>query len=324
MDELRHAGRGRHRRRRPCSRRCSTGPATSPSCGSADPQDETRVENLAELVAVAREFEEANRRAARLADFLEQVALVADADQIPDEPTRPRTAGRGHADDAAHRQGPGVPGRVPHRPGGRRLPAPAVARRPDASWRRSAGWPTSASPGPASGSTCPGPPCAARGARRSTTRPSRFLEEIPAELVDWRRARVVGAPATPAVAARRGPPRRAVTGQPGRRAPRAGRPGHPRHVRHGHGRRRRGRGRAGGGARRLRRPAGSSGCCCATPRSRSSEPAGAASAQTWTPCSRSQVSGGTGVAVAGADLEVQVRAGGVAGGADPADRRRRP
>jgi DNA helicase-2/ATP-dependent DNA helicase PcrA len=50
---------------------------------SADPQDETRLENLQELVAVAREFEEASEGGS-LTDFLEQVALVADADQIPD------------------------------------------------------------------------------------------------------------------------------------------------------------------------------------------------------------------------------------------------
>jgi DNA helicase II / ATP-dependent DNA helicase PcrA len=50
---------------------------------SQDPQDETRVENLAELVAVAREFDEANPQGT-LEDFLEQVSLVADADEIPD------------------------------------------------------------------------------------------------------------------------------------------------------------------------------------------------------------------------------------------------
>ncbi|KAA1374617.1 DNA helicase PcrA [Aeromicrobium fastidiosum] len=82
---------------------------------STDPQDETRVENLAELVAVAREFvvgastvddeeipdeaesdepvseavaaipDEPALGAGSLAAFLEQVALVADADQIPDD-----------------------------------------------------------------------------------------------------------------------------------------------------------------------------------------------------------------------------------------------
>ncbi len=52
---------------------------------SNDPQDESRVENLAELVAVVREFERDNPEGT-LGDFLEQVALVADADQIPDAP----------------------------------------------------------------------------------------------------------------------------------------------------------------------------------------------------------------------------------------------
>ncbi|MFF0891822.1 MULTISPECIES: DNA helicase PcrA [unclassified Streptomyces] len=54
---------------------------------STDPQDETRIENLQELAAVALEFEQerAEGEAGTLADFLEQVALVADSDQIPDE-----------------------------------------------------------------------------------------------------------------------------------------------------------------------------------------------------------------------------------------------
>jgi DNA helicase-2/ATP-dependent DNA helicase PcrA len=67
---------------------------------SDDPQDGTRAENLAELVAVAREFAEdpqpgpsadpaeveAGTVSVGLGDFLERVALVADADQIPDTP----------------------------------------------------------------------------------------------------------------------------------------------------------------------------------------------------------------------------------------------
>ncbi|GAA4111036.1 DNA helicase PcrA [Knoellia locipacati] len=54
---------------------------------SHDPQDETRIENLAELVAVAREFDEARAETGEvnsLEDFLERVSLVADADEIPD------------------------------------------------------------------------------------------------------------------------------------------------------------------------------------------------------------------------------------------------
>ncbi|MBT2455112.1 DNA helicase PcrA [Streptomyces sp. ISL-86] len=69
---------------------------------STDPQDETRIENLQELAAVALEFEQARAAAAAeapadgtapvvgpgtLSEFLEQVALVADSDQIPDEDT---------------------------------------------------------------------------------------------------------------------------------------------------------------------------------------------------------------------------------------------
>ncbi|MGN6415708.1 DNA helicase PcrA [Flexivirga sp.] len=51
---------------------------------SPDPQDETRVENLAELIAVAKEFDD-NYPGGSLEDFLEQVSLVADTDEIPDE-----------------------------------------------------------------------------------------------------------------------------------------------------------------------------------------------------------------------------------------------
>jgi len=50
---------------------------------SADLQDASRIENLTELVNVAREFD-AQHAGGTLADFLEQVSLVADADQIPD------------------------------------------------------------------------------------------------------------------------------------------------------------------------------------------------------------------------------------------------
>ncbi|MFD8610378.1 DNA helicase PcrA [Streptomyces sp. NPDC059631] len=54
---------------------------------STDPQDETRIENLQELAAVALEFEQGREEgeSVALSEFLEQVALVADSDQIPDE-----------------------------------------------------------------------------------------------------------------------------------------------------------------------------------------------------------------------------------------------
>jgi len=49
---------------------------------SDDPQDGSRVDNLAELHAVAAEFEESDPEG-DLTDFLERVSLVADSDQIP-------------------------------------------------------------------------------------------------------------------------------------------------------------------------------------------------------------------------------------------------
>ncbi|MFC9065624.1 DNA helicase PcrA [Streptomyces harbinensis] len=54
---------------------------------STDPQDETRVENLQELASVALEFEQQreDETPGTLAEFLERVALVADSDEIPDE-----------------------------------------------------------------------------------------------------------------------------------------------------------------------------------------------------------------------------------------------
>jgi DNA helicase II / ATP-dependent DNA helicase PcrA len=53
---------------------------------SDDPQDETRVDNLRELVAVAGEFEASavTDEDATLNGFLERVSLVADADEIPE------------------------------------------------------------------------------------------------------------------------------------------------------------------------------------------------------------------------------------------------
>jgi DNA helicase-2/ATP-dependent DNA helicase PcrA len=57
---------------------------------SVDPQDEVRVENLKELVAVSMEYEErpfeelGEDEEISLSGFLEKVSLVADADEIPD------------------------------------------------------------------------------------------------------------------------------------------------------------------------------------------------------------------------------------------------
>ena len=65
---------------------------------SDDPQDGSRVDNLAELHAVATEFEQSDPDG-DLADFLERVSLVADSDQIPSPDG---------ADDAVAGPDPGV------------------------------------------------------------------------------------------------------------------------------------------------------------------------------------------------------------------------
>jgi DNA helicase-2/ATP-dependent DNA helicase PcrA len=64
---------------------------------STDPQDAGRLENLQEMVSVAREYTERTQaidgaEPPTLAGFLEQVALVADADELPD-PADPEQSG---------------------------------------------------------------------------------------------------------------------------------------------------------------------------------------------------------------------------------------
>ena len=125
---------------------------------STDPQDESRVENLAELVAVVREYERDNPEGS-LGAFLEGVSLVADADQIPDAPAgsrrragrrrrRSQAAGRRHPDDPAHGQGAGVPGGVPDRHGARAVPAPALRHRPQGTGRGTPAGVRGPDPGP--------------------------------------------------------------------------------------------------------------------------------------------------------------------------------
>ena len=115
---------------------------------------------------------------ARVQAFLEAISLVTDLDE-----RRARGHEHGHADDAALREGARVPGRVPHRPRGRRVPARAQPRRSRRA-RRGA------------------PPLLRRASHAREERlylchawsrmlfgatdyrpPSRFLDEIPDELV---------------------------------------------------------------------------------------------------------------------------------------------
>ena len=94
----------------------------------------------------------------------------------------------GDADDAALGEGPRVPGRVPHRAGGRRLPPPPLDRASPTSSRRSAASRTSASPGPASGSTSATPGAARSTGRRSTTRPAGSSTRSRPSWCRWSRA----------------------------------------------------------------------------------------------------------------------------------------
>ena len=216
---------------------------------SDDPQDATRVENLAELEAVCREFEEANPDGT-LAEFLEQVSLVADADEVPDPEEGAEHKGVVTLMTLHTAKGLEFPvvfltgleeGVFPHlRSLGdpkeleeeRRLAYVGITRARERlylsrSVLRSA-W----------------------GAPQYGIA-SRFLEEVPEELLDWRRAgsSPSSTPAIAALAARptaRSPGNRPVVGAGGRG------PGQPRHLRAGHGRGDGRRGRAGRGHDRLR------------------------------------------------------------------------
>ncbi|OFE14779.1 ATP-dependent DNA helicase PcrA [Humibacillus sp. DSM 29435] len=199
---------------------------------SHDPQDETRVENLAELVAVAQEYDE--RRATELEEsggelppgvepedvgpagaleeFLEQVSLVADADEIPDSPEGEAAAEQGVVTLMTLHTAKGLEfpvvfltgledGTFPHlRSLGdpkeleeeRRLAYVGITR------ARERLYLSRASVRSAWGAPQYNPP-------------SRFLDEIPGDLVDWQRlgpsfsgARGAGQPAVATLAARPG------------------------------------------------------------------------------------------------------------------------
>jgi DNA helicase-2/ATP-dependent DNA helicase PcrA len=176
--------------------------------GSSDPQDQTRLENLQELVAVAREFEEASPEGT-LVDFMETISLVADADQIPDEPE--------DGEDGAPT--PGVVTLMTlHTAKGLEFPVVFLTGLEDGVFPhlRSLGDPTEleevrrlAYVGITraeqrlylSRSTVR----SAWGAPQANPA-SRFLEEIPEELIDWRRleSTVTSTPAVAAMAARPG------------------------------------------------------------------------------------------------------------------------
>ena len=171
------ARRGAGRRSATCSRRCCTRPATSTrSRPSARSRRRAGIENLEELVEVAREFDATAPEDDTLDEFLQQIALRRRRRHAP------RRRGPRDADDAAQRQGPRVPDRLHHRLRGGRLPALARARRGRRS-RRSAGSATSASRARCATSTLTYARRRARVRRAARTGlPQPLPDEIPRDL----------------------------------------------------------------------------------------------------------------------------------------------
>lgn len=147
---------------------------------SRDPQDEARVENLDEFVAVARDFAR-NNPEGTIADFLTEVALVSDADDLDDESgsvsMMTMHTAKGLEFDAVFVTGV-EEDLIPHRisagePGGpqeeRRLFYVGITRARKRLHLSLA-------------------MTRAQFGEVSVAMPSRFLQEIPAELVDWRQS----------------------------------------------------------------------------------------------------------------------------------------
>ena len=147
---------------------------------SRDPQDEARVENLDELVAVTRDFAR-NNPDGTIVDFLTEVALVSDADDLDDESgsvsMMTMHTAKGLEYDAVFVTGV-EEDLIPHRisagePGGpqeeRRLFYVGITRARKRLHLSLA-------------------MTRAQFGEVSVAMPSRFLQEIPAELVDWRQS----------------------------------------------------------------------------------------------------------------------------------------
>jgi DNA helicase-2/ATP-dependent DNA helicase PcrA len=147
---------------------------------SKDPQDEARLENLDELVAVAREFAR-NNPEGTVIDFLGEVALVADADDLDDASGSVSLmtlhTAKGLEYDAVFVTGV-EEDLIPHRisagePGGpaeeRRLFYVGITRARKRLYLSLA-------------------MTRAQFGEVTVAMPSRFLQEIPADLIDWRQS----------------------------------------------------------------------------------------------------------------------------------------
>ena len=120
-------------------------------------ESEGRLENLAELVGSAQE-----------AESIDAVPRAGQPRVRRRRDRRRRQPGRAH--DHPRRQGPRVPGRVHHRPGGRRVPPPALDRRA----RRDGGGapPRLRGPHPGPGAPLPHPRVEPHALRRHAVQPA--------------------------------------------------------------------------------------------------------------------------------------------------------
>lgn len=147
---------------------------------SRDPQDEARLENLDELVAVTREFAR-NNPEGTIIDFLSEVALVADADDLDDASGSVSLmtlhTAKGLEFDAVFLTGV-EEDLIPHRisanePGGpaeeRRLFYVGITRARKRLYLSLA-------------------MTRAQFGEVTVAMPSRFLQEVPSELIDWRQS----------------------------------------------------------------------------------------------------------------------------------------
>ena len=186
---------------------------------SRDPQDESRLENLAELVAVAQEYEVTaadSPDGPNLTEFLEQVSLVADADEVPDE-----AVADGAAEQAEHAEAGVVTLMTLHTAKGLEFPTVFLTGMEDGTFPHQRSFAKAADLAEERRLAYVGITRArerlfvSRAVVRSAWgQPnyfpaSRFLEEVPAELLDWRRledtsVRPSSAPAMQRLAARPG------------------------------------------------------------------------------------------------------------------------
>jgi DNA helicase-2/ATP-dependent DNA helicase PcrA len=173
---------------------------------SHDPQDESRIENLAELVGVAQEYETGNPGGS-VTDFLEQISLVADADEIPEEGDEASSTGA-DADQGV------VTLMTLHTAKGLEFPVVFLTGLEDGTFPHLRSLTDPAELAEERRLAYVGITRARERlyVSRAVTRSawgqpsynpaSRFLDEIPAQLLDWRRSESTGRPggSTPAVA----------------------------------------------------------------------------------------------------------------------------